>query len=1366
MERIASEQLLNVYLPLDRRLALALGQRIPEYDLGAALYADVSGFTALGEALKTALGSRRGAEELGLYINHVYDTLVAEVGYYGGSIISFSGDAITCWFSDAILHTSATAQSAASSPVAAVQRAAACALAQQNAIAALDAFDVPGQGAFSIRLKIGVAAGRVRRFVVGDPQLQRFDVAAGATLGRMALGERLAASGEVLLDKVAVAQLADLALLGSPRRDGAAGDVFYPLLDLQNLEATRAVLPHPWPEPPAPLEPSKLRPWLLPEVFERLNAGMGEFLTELRPAVVLFLRFGGIDYDSDPQAGTKLDAFVRWVQGVLHRYEGTFFRLLLGEKGSYLYAAFGVLHAHEDDPQRAANAALELHELPSDLAYITHLQIGLSQGTVRCGAYGGRSHRTYGVLGDEVNLAARLMQSAAQGEILVTERLRLTLGRAYEWRNLPPVQLRGRRQPVPVAALLGHLAGEVPGAVFAGRLVGRRQELEQLTNWLSPIFGSDHRFAGLVYIYGEPGIGKSRLAFELRRLLSARTDSPQRVQWFEFQAEQILGQSLYAIKRFLAIYFRQDPSSPPAENQVRFQTAFDQLLTSLDETAQAELRNQLERGRSILGALVDLSWPGSLYEQLEPRLRFENTLDAFRSLLQAESLCCPVVLHFEDAHWLDSDTLALLRALTRRAETFPFAILLTGRPADDGTLFKAPVDPGVPEHILHLGELPPKSASRLALQVLEACDPCQTPGQPPLKALDARLEQFLAEKTNGNPLFLEQLVMDLFERGQIEAVKGTWCMHPSGLNEVPASINAELITRLDRLDANVRHVVQTAAVLGREFEVPVLQRMLPAEANLPLALSLGLVEAIWLPLNTPRYAFRHSLMRDAAYEMQPTARLQEMHSLAANAIEQEHSADLPAYYADLAYHYAAANQPANAFHYACRAGKRAATQFANQQAIALYQSALGYADQLDESETLPNRQAAHAALGELLITTGQYDRAEAHLTDALTLAQQMSSPVAQAQACHWIARLQENLGNFSAALEWVHSGLEILDEQISVPTAEMFNTAGLVHSRLGNYADALYYGQRCLQVANSLGTTATIGRAYNLLGHVHRLLGDNATALAYFQRSLELYRQAGDIKGQGLAQNQVANAAADLGRWDEAVRDYVRAREVFSQIGDVYNRSFVDNNLGLISLTQGNLDDALASFQAGLHTIEQYGGSAYVLGAFHSNLASVYLRRGEVATANQHLDTSQALFDSAEVRDWLPELYRHRSTAALLAGDPASAQALAQQSLDLAREMNMRAEEGIALRALGEALTALGELTQAAETLHSSLAILQELDNTYEHALALVALGNVFRALGDLPAAQDAFEQSVPAFERLGANLDLKRLRSLNGKES
>ncbi len=1322
----------SIYIPEDRRRAIARGETLPDHTWGAALFADVSGFTPLTEALTRLYGPKRGAEELTHQLNRVYDALIAEVERYGGSVIGFAGDAITCWF----------AETPEALKIASL-RAARCAFAMQAAMEAFESVALPGGETVSLAVKTALATGTARRFLVGDPDIQLMDALAGETLARMAAAEHYAERGEVIAD-IHTAMLLGRKVRIQEWRPPLTEDTdeeCFALIEDVLLELGDV---GPFDTSPPPSLPSEVvKPWLLPTVYASLQAGAGEPLEMRHGVVALFLGFRGIDYDHDEQAGEKLDRYIRWVQGVLRRYDGTLLQLIIGDKGNYLYGAFGAPITHEDDPQRAISAALELLEPPADLEFIGPVQIGIGQGTMRTGAYGSATRCTYGVIGDSVNLAARLMQNAPPGQALVSSHVQEAAAQDFRWEQLPPITVKGKSKPVPVARPLRKVQ-RARATIRNGPLVGREMELAELRATLHPLFAG--HFGGVVYVYGEAGVGKTRLIYELRsRLMQEGSFS-----WFVCPADPILRQSLNPFKYFLRQYFGQNIDNTEETNKVNFREMLQALLTSLQSSGKPEaltLAAELQRTQSVLGALVDLHWPDSLYEQLEPELRFKNTLIAFKTLIQAESLRQPVVLHVEDANWLDDDSHELLGALTLNVTHYPFVVLLSGRYRDDGSPFRIPTPPGVPEHTLDLSTLAPEGVRLMVQQMLKA-------------EIAPELAQFVAQKTEGNPLFVEQLTLDLRERELVQQRDGVWTIVSREIETVPATINAVLIARLDRLAAQVKAVVQTAAVLGREFEVQILSRMLRDDAELSSKLQRAEEEMIWQALSEMRYIFRHTMMRDAAYDMQLQARLRDLHALAAETMEQVYAAELAPHYADLAYHYGKAENVQQEFHYARLAGEYAASRYANQEAIEHYQQALRSLARLDPDITMPQRQEVYAALAELEITVGKYDLAREHLEAALALAVRRGDEDGQGRACRWMAQMDELRGDYDEALAWIEKGVHILKDRRTPDAAELVLIAGLIYSRRGNYDEATVQFQQALQVAQSLDAATILARAHNGLGLIH--LRDNIpAAIEHFQQAFALYERAGDIPGQAKSHNLIANAYIETGQWREADYHYRQARAIFEQIGDIYNGAFSDNNLGEIALYQGRLDEALTFYRQALQALERIGGSVYVLGVLHMNLGHVFIRRGEIDQAFAELRIAQEHFEQAQVRDFLPELHRHYAEAALQAGDLTTAVAEAQQALTLAQELEMRGEEGDALCVLGQIGTVQQHYEAAAAYLQQSLAIRAESGDIYEGARTQLALAHLFHAQQDDGQARKYLEHCIPIFEQLGATPDLTDARAL-----
>jgi class 3 adenylate cyclase len=340
----------EAYIPGDRRRALAAGVDLPDRVRGAALFADISGFTPLTDVLAKELGRERGAEVLTHHLNRVFHVLISDLDRFGGDVIYFSGDAITCWLDgdDGM-------------------RATACALAMQATMARAGEVVTPAGTRIQLAMKVAVAVGTARRFLVGDPAVQRMDVLAGRLIDELAGAERQAQKGEVVLDRSALESLGERVALREMRMEEEDWRE-YGVVERLAVEVDE-------PPPRAPAESVALpenvvREWLLPDVFERLQAGHGEFLAELRPAYPLFLRFRGIDYDydADDEAAAKLDGFIRSVQRILVSYGGNLLQITIGDKGAYLYAVFGSPRAHEDDAARAGDAARGLRTLHATAA--------------------------------------------------------------------------------------------------------------------------------------------------------------------------------------------------------------------------------------------------------------------------------------------------------------------------------------------------------------------------------------------------------------------------------------------------------------------------------------------------------------------------------------------------------------------------------------------------------------------------------------------------------------------------------------------------------------------------------------------------------------------------------------------------------------------------------------------------------------------------------------------------------------------------------------------------------------------------------------------------------------------------------------
>lgn len=471
----------QVYVPADRKYALTQNKELPQNTDGAALFVDISGFTSLTEALAQELGRKRGAEELMRHLNHTYELLVAEVHNFGGSVLNFTGDAITCWFDNHhALHTSSASWRATTS-----------AWLMQEKIRSLASITTPSGKSFPLAIKCAVVAGPACRFLVGKGEIQKIEVLAGETLNTLALGELLATRGDILLHQSVTQKLQTTIQCGEWRED--SNQRFAVLTQLEEQAPLT-----PWPEiAPGTLHPEQLRPWLLDPVYHRVRLGQSEDLSELRTVSALFLRFTGIDYEQDPLAEDKLDQFLSWVQEVVLAYDGYVLQFSVGDKGSYLYATFGAPVSVENDAVLAVSAAQSLRVLPAHLSFIKSLQIGLARGQMRTGPYGSPLRCTYGAVGDKTNLAARLMM-LTQNDILCGPSIYQAAKDSYDFESQPPTQVKGRTEPV---ALFKPVGSTIP---MVQSFIDRLEPGPHLTLKVASLIGAVFDLETLQAIYPVP----------------------------------------------------------------------------------------------------------------------------------------------------------------------------------------------------------------------------------------------------------------------------------------------------------------------------------------------------------------------------------------------------------------------------------------------------------------------------------------------------------------------------------------------------------------------------------------------------------------------------------------------------------------------------------------------------------------------------------------------------------------------------------------------------------------------------------------------------------------------------------------------
>jgi adenylate cyclase len=1296
---------LSAYIPLDRRRALAANHPLTEKVWGAAIFADIDGFTALTEHLVGELGSQRGAEELTVHLNRVYDAVIDVLHEYGASAIAFAGDAVTSWIE---------ADDG--------RRATACALAMRSTMESFAAVETPGGSRLSLSIKVVIAAGSARRFQVGDPDIRLLDALAGRTLARLAAAETFAGAGEIILEGRTAAGLNGVVELIEKRTDPALGFSCGVVDSVRIVDETTPISTA-WP----PLSVEQVRPWLHRPVYTRLQSGLGDFLAELRPTVALFVRFSGIDYDEDDDAGRKLDLYIRWVQQVAARFEGTLIDLNIGDKGSYLYINFGALLAHEDSSARALAAALELRRGSDDLTFIEPVQIGISRGRMRVGAYGGSAHRTYGALGAEVNMAARLMMAAEPGQVLVSHTVRHREDGRFIFRLEPPLRLKGRDEAVTAYSLmdvqpvrgLNMVSGEE-----IGPMVGRRSEIERVEVVLDTALDGHGQIVG---IKGEAGVGKSRLMAELLRLAGERHFT---VVGSECQSYGV--NSTYLVWRSIWHALLRVDANLSADRKAR---AIRSRLAAID--------TGLELRYPLLGALLDIDIPDNeLTAALDAKTRKAALESLLIDCLAFEAKRRPLVILLEDCHWLDPLSQDLIDAVSEAIVDWPVVLVMAFRPPEMERLERT------------LGAQQPHY-SELELSVLDA-DETEAYVDVVLEQLYGRhmdasgaLVDAILDQADGNPLYVVELLSYMCDQGidpeSVDDVEGV---------ALPDSLHTLVLSRVDRLPEHATSVLKVASVLGRFFHANWLSEVSGSLGNqddvhrsLAALVEQELVALDPAATDTSHF-FRQSIVQSAIYDSLPHNLRSRTHEAAGIYIEEAQADRLDSFLNLLAYHFERSDNLEKQVDYLRKAGIKAQADYANEAAIEYFERLVPH---LAPAESVD----VHVRLGQVLQLVGRWDQARSRYLDALETANALDDLVGVARCHRALGRLLYH-EQPQQALQWLEQGLA-LSRSEGLTGAEVAEPVFLIdigwaQFQLANFDRALETLRCGLEMLPSEPGEIR-GNALSSLTAIHINRGDVEAAMRYAEEALANGRAIPNLWQEQIALSNLAVAHFMALDWRGAVSNLQEAIALAEMVGDKRVQAGQAVNMGLTYLNLGQSQLADQYLRTGIRLARESHLREYELLAQRA-LAELNIRTGDLETAREMLQATMELADVLDDSDSPAKIERIWAELCLAGNDTQEALVHATAAIDLAEKNELYADVAIGKRVLGQALLSDGQLDAARSVMAESVAALRE-HYVHEGARSQFHLGRVKMAAGDTVEGTRLVGEARDVFQRLDAGFDL-----------
>jgi class 3 adenylate cyclase/tetratricopeptide (TPR) repeat protein len=1043
----------------------------------------------------------------------------------------------------------------------------------------------------------------------------------------------------------------------------------------------------------APLQPAAAPSVPAPEAYtprhlaEKIVTSKAALEGERKQVTVLFADVKGsmeLLADRDPEEARKLlDPVLERMMEAVHRYEGTVNQVM----GDGIMALFGAPVAHEDHAVRACYAALDMQagmrryteEVRHAYGVEVQIRVGLNSGEVVVRSIGSDLRMDYTAVGQTTHLAARMEQLATPGTIrLTTETLHLAEG-YIDVKPLGPVPVKGLEAPIDIYEMVG--AGPRRSRLHATtargltRFVGREAELEQLRHALARAAAGNGQ---IVAIVGEPGVGKSRLVWEV-------THSYRVHGWLVLQAGSVSygkATSYLPVIDLLKGYFAiEDRDGPRAMRE----KLTGKLLT---------LDRALEGSLPALLSLLDVPADDPTWTALEPSQRRRQTLDAVKRLLLRESQVQPLCVIFEDLHWIDSETQALLDALVESLPAARVLLLVNYRPEyshqwGSRTYYTQ----------LRLDALPHGQAGEL-LGALVGSDA----GLDPLKRV-------LIERTEGNPFFLEESVRSLVETGSLVGERGAHRLARSlPTIQVPSTVQAVLAARIDRLPPADRAVLQTASVVGKDVPFGLLQAIAElGEAELRAAIErLQAAEFLYETRIFPdvEYTFKHALTHDVTYGGLLQDRRRRLHRQIVEAIEQQYPDRLGEHVERLAHHAFRAEEWEKAVGYLRQAGAKALGRSANLEAATHLERALEALGRLPESsETLESAFDLRVELWNAVSPLGHFERASDVMRDAEGAADRLGD--------------QRRLGR-----AW-----------------------GLMGNLLcfaGRRVESVAISERARAAGEGIGDLITQISANTNLGLNAYSAGDYRRAQAFQERILELiprerFRERFEraVVPAVNAMSHLAAAMAERGAFVDAVRHGQSAIDLAEEVAHPYSLGVACWNTGRVHTLRGDLAQArpILSRARSLAAELKIG---FLIPSVGLELSALSVLEGRVEDALNLVPAARAVI--GEGLRWWEALAELRMGEALLAaGRVDEARNAATQAFNLARERGEQGHEARAIRLLGEvAGHPRSPVTDEAEGHYrQALALAERLDMRPLVAHCHRGLGTLHRRTGDRQQAQE-----------------------------
>lgn len=1160
--------LLASYVPklIQKRVVLdsaPIESPVAENFQAAVLFADISGFTLLTERL--AEEGPAGVETLARILNEYFGQLIEIIHNYGGDVVKFAGDAvIAVW---PIESDSPQPDSELQASLWRVtMRAAECALEIRERLVNYKIEDS------TLYLKLAVSTGQIGHVHVGGVFNRWEFLLTGAPLVELGVANNLAKAGEILITpsswkviradckadpvefdmKAAIAQAGQLNSLTKPSS--------YEKVGAQITIPDEAQ--------------SSLRAYIPGAIINRLSAGQSGWIAELRRVTVLFINLPDINEKTPLEEAQNI---ARLLQRSVYRYEGSINKINVDDKGITVVAALGLPpFAHEDDPARGVKSALMIRKELLNLDVRSY--IGITTGRIFCGSIGNAARREYTIIGNAVNMSARLMSAAkAQKDLVEKYGVPILCDRqtfdsakeAIEFESIPAVQVKGRGEPMEVFHPLEEKKSVIRPKT---ELIGRLEEKSLLANALQELTRGAPLQALL--FHGEAGIGKSRLTEELIRQAASLN-----VRTFVGGGDSIEKNSSYHAWRsvFSKLFDIEEILNHPQLTEEDRIAIHDKTIDKLNE-----IDPDLVRYAPLLDVVLPPVIPENEFTSaMTGETRGGNIRELLVRLLNHEAAQMPLIIAIEDLHWLDSASWTLLADVHQKVR--PVLLILNTRP------LSMPVQ----EEFNLIANSPETIFVKLDTMLLDDVEAlvCQRLG---VKSIPPQIGKLIREKSEGHPFFAEELAYALRDTGllQIRGQECTLADEHIKLDEItlPDTLQAAITNRIDSLNPSQQLTLKVASVIGRIFAFRVLQAVHPIEEDKPALteymntltrMSLTLIESEAPDL---AYIFKHAVTQEVAYNLMLYSQRRQLHQSVAEWIERSYERDISSYYALLAYHWSqAAVSPepearnkavGKAVEYLEKAGDQSLNNFANAEAIQFFNQLLGFKNAVKPSKLRLGQW--YRKLGMAYLGLGKLDEARQNFLTALTTLGQRVPASGVGMLAGLLGQLARQTGHRVWPRLFRRRITDPQGEAIRIEVVQILQQYATVLFLIGdpNPLPMFHSVVMGLNIAETIRETPELAYMYAQMGAICGFIPARQQARHYTEewRALnENYYDANYFVGSVIA---LATVQSGIGEWKDLQERLEKALEICDSLGNNRQAGEAHSFLASNASIEGNVKAA------------------------------------------------------------------------------------------------------------------------------------------------------------------------------------------------